>query len=312
MAVKDVVSKFNYYQQVRLLLRKLRRSHSSDAILLNEKFQITSTLSLDSPNGQVESIYQNENDTTIHMVVSHNGLTGTMGALPVAYSEWMIERYYRYSDCSAKAFISIFDHRLYCLDYLTWQKHYPCALFESQAKQPTETALLAINGMLTNNSPKQFIYASLFTLSVRSVVNLECWLEAMYGISAKVIPFTGGWRYVKKDECCQLGNPQQKLSTAPMIGSVRIETQSHFDVILGPVFQKESYIFFQQRSLLEEIWENIRYYVGPALDFTIYLSINSTGFTSPPLGKHLLGRDLYIGSPSHSKQYLVKLPAPKI
>ncbi|MGG9016259.1 type VI secretion system baseplate subunit TssG, partial [Escherichia coli] len=50
------------------------------------------------------------------------GLTGAAGALPVAYTEWLIEKKLRYNDYAPKAFMDMFDHRMYCLSSLSWQK----------------------------------------------------------------------------------------------------------------------------------------------------------------------------------------------
>ena len=58
MALIPLISKFNFYQQIRLLLRMLRDGEKTDETLLDEALHLTSTLSLNAPEGDVESLSQ--------------------------------------------------------------------------------------------------------------------------------------------------------------------------------------------------------------------------------------------------------------
>lgn len=313
MVVIPIISRFHFYQQVRLLLRRLRDGKKTDEVLLDEKLQLISTLSLDAPYGQIEKIYPSYNGIPLQVIIPHNGLTGAMGALPTAYTEWMIERQYRYGDHSAKAFIDLFGHRLYCLDYLAWQKHNLCALAESQLKTPLQTEILGLTGLLSSSPASSLAhYACLFASSVRSMVNLERLLSRMFSIPAQIVPFTGSWREVDKSEQCQLGNPDQTLITAPMVGRVRQEVHAHFDVVLGPMSPDTSRRFVPQGSAWKEVWFRVRDYVGPAMDFSISLVISSSDCTPRPLGMSSLGLDLCLGSNTLSHLHQVRLPAPAV
>ncbi|EMF07045.1 type VI secretion system baseplate subunit TssG [Serratia marcescens] len=313
MALIPVISKFHFYQQIRLLLRKLRDGHTSDATLLDEKLQFTSTLSLDAPNGQVEKLCQDSPDARLQVIAWHNGLTGAMGALPTAYSEWLIERQSRFSDHSAKAFLDLFGHRLYCLDYLAWQKHHLYAQAESEDQPPLQTALLALSGLLMSNpSPALAQHSSLFASPVRSMINLERWLCQLFGVSAKIIPFTGGWSRVPDHECCQLGNPRLTLGTAPMMGRARLEAHAHFDVVLGPMSPDTSRRFTPPGPAWQEVWLRVRDYVGPVMDFSVSLTISSADLVPRSLGMGALGLDLCLGCNSESHLHQVWLPAPTI
>jgi type VI secretion system protein ImpH len=307
------VSKFHFYQQIRLMLRELRDGKTSDESLLDEKLRIVSTLSLDAPDGHIESIHQAEKDVPIEITVWNNGLTGAMGALPTAYSEWMIERYYRYSDHSAKAFIDLFGHRLYCLDYLAWQKHHIYAQAESGTPLPLQTAILALAGLLqSSGEPGLAFHAHIFSSPVRSMVNLERWLHQIYNVPVKIIPFTGGWRPVADAERCRLGDPSQTLKTAPVMGNVRLEIHSHFDVVLGPMSPEMSCRFIQHGSEWKNLWVRIREYVGPAVDFSVSLAISTTGLQPHSLGTSALGLDLCLGHNTSSHSHHIRLPPPSI
>lgn len=311
MALIPLISKFNFYQQIRLLLRGLRDGKKTDETLLDEALHLTSTLSLNAPEGDVESLSQAAPGEPLTVTAFHHGLTGAMGALPSVYTEWLIERQYRYSDGSAKAFFDLFGHRLYCLDYLAWQKNHLYALAESTDSSPLNMAILALTG-LTNEAPVPAMvnHAALFAAPVRSMVNLERWLSQLFAVPAQVIPFTGGWRSVSDEERCQLGNPQHRLETAPMLGAARREAHAHFDVLLGPMSAESSRRFIPQGAAWQDLWARIRDYVGPVMDFSVSLLISRSSPGSSPLGMHALGVDFCLGSSAGTYLHKVQKPAP--
>lgn len=311
MDLTRITSRFNFYQQVRTLLHKLRGGKTATADILDTKLQLVSALSLEAQSGQIASIEQEMPGDPLRITVWQNGLTGAQGALPTAYTEWMIERQYRYGDHSAKAFLDMYGHRLYCLDYLAWQKNHLYALAESETQLPLQQATLALTGLLTSMSVSGGEnYAHLFSSPVRSLVNLEVWLSHYYGVPVHITPFTGGWKTVDESEYCQLGKPGQTLEVAPMIGRVRWEVQSHFDVTFGPMEQERSQHFIPQGKFYQEIWARIREYVGPGLDFSIHLNISSGNSPPAPLGDGRLGLDICIGHRDPASVLHVCLPLP--
>lgn len=311
MDLTRITSRFNFYQQIRTLMHKLRRGKTGTADWLDNHFQLVSTLSLDTPAGQIASIDQATPDDPLRITLWQNGLTGAQGALPTAYTEWMIERQCRYGDHSAKAFLDMFGHRLYCLDYLAWQKNHLYALVESETQLPLQQATMALTGLLASPSVScGENYAHLFSSPVRSLVNLEVWFSHYYGIPVHITPFTGGWATVDETEHSQLGNSAQRLETAPMLGRVRWDIQSHFDVTFGPMEQERSQHFTPQGKFYQEIWTRIREYVGPGLGFSIHITISSGNSSPVPLGVGRLGLDICIGHPDPAALINVCLPLP--
>ncbi|MFT2793426.1 type VI secretion system baseplate subunit TssG [Serratia sp. T13T92] len=284
MDLTRITSKFSFYQQIRVLLRKLRDGKTPMLEILDRKLSLASMLSLKNPNGQVANIVRQLPEERLKVTLWQNGLTGVQGALPTAYTEWMIARHYRYGDDSAKAFLDMFDHRLYCLDYLAWQKNHLYAQAEFDARPLVQQVTQACTGFLTAASER---YTHLFSSPVRTVVNLESWLSHYFNVPVQIRPFTGKWLPVSQKERCYLGHFGQKLESAPIIGSVRWDIQSHFDVILGPMEQAAAQYFIPHGKYYHEIWQRIREYVGPVLDFSIYLEIKHS--KAVPLGAGQLG-----------------------
>jgi len=242
MDLNKILSPHNFFQQVRTMLRRLTRGQGTDSKqVLEEQLYFVSPLSLDAPKGEITAVTPLE-EQRWQVEVSGHGLTGTLGALPTVYTEWMIERYYRHGDVTAKAFLDIFNHRLHSLRYLAWQKYHYYAMAEFCVTRPLSTALRALSGV-TNSSPslQQEQFADLFAHSVRSMLNFETWLKHCFSVGVKVTPFTGGWQTMEPELCCCLGNPAQPLAVAPMLGGVYWDRQAHFTVTMGPVPITKSY-----------------------------------------------------------------------
>lgn len=288
--------KFDFYHQIRVLLRKLRNGNKNENVFLDRNLWMTSTLSLSSPDGDIESLFQENPDGPINIVIGRNGLTGMMGALPLVYSEWMIERQYRYGDVTAKSFIDLFGHRLYCLDYLAWKKNHICAAAESRGYHPLQMPILALSGLLNGfQSPAMAEFAAFFVSTERSQINLERWLSLQFSIQVAIIPFTGSWYSVSSQEICMLGNPEQTLGRAPMLGRVRLEREACFDVVLGPVNTEQLYRFILQEEVQKELVEGITNYVGPLLNFSVFLIVRNDDIPVIPLGEGMLGKTLRLG-----------------
>jgi len=217
MDLTKALSPHNFFQQVRMMLRSLsQRSGANSPKILEDELSFTSPLSLDTPQGDIGEISR-INDQQWRIEVTSHGLTGALGALPTVYTEWLIERHYRYRDYTAKAFLDIFNNRLQSLRYLAWQKYHYYAMAESGGELPLSEAIRALAGISRSiGALPQDKYASLFSHPVRSLVNIETWLKHRLSIPVKVTPFTGGWLKVDQQLCTCLGRSTQILADAPM------------------------------------------------------------------------------------------------
>jgi len=291
------------------MLRLLSRKQGIDSKrVLEEQIIFISPLSLDAPKGAVGPIeYQGNNRWQVE--VAAHGLTGSLGALPTVYTEWLIERHYRYGDKTAKAFLDIFNHRLHILRYLSWQKYHYYAMAELSACRPLREAIWAFSGV-THSVPsfKQERFAELFAHSVRSMLNLETWLKHTFSAPARITPFTGVWRAMAPELCCCLGRPSQTLASAPMLGRVYWDRQSHFTVTLGPVLLQDAGLFLPQGKYYKKLWSQIREFVGAGLDFDVDLLIKNTSNNMTQLGAGQLGLDICLGRSSGTGEHTIRLP----
>ncbi|MGB7801763.1 type VI secretion system baseplate subunit TssG [Buttiauxella sp.] len=309
MDLSKILSPHNFFQQVRLMLRSLTREQGKDSRqALEEQLYFVSPLSLDAPKGDISSVTSLEKQRWQVEVAAH-GLTGALGALPTVYTEWMIDRYYRHGDKTAKAFLDIFNHRLHSLRYLAWQKYHYYAMAEFSASRPLSQAIRSLSGVAHSTpSLQQERFADVFAHSVRSMLNVETWLKHRFAVAAKVTPFTGGWQVMEPALCCRLGEPAQTLAAAPMLGSVYWDRQSHFTVTLGPVPMKNAGQFLPKGKHYQNLWSHIREYVGLGLDFDIDLLIENTSNVMTPLGVGQLGLDICLGPSAGADLHKIRLP----
>ncbi|EKN4037487.1 type VI secretion system baseplate subunit TssG [Yersinia enterocolitica] len=310
MDLSKALSKHNFFQQVRAMLGQLKKSGSiKPRQLLEDQLYFVSPLSLEAQRGEVGPIKPLAGNRWQVQVSSH-GLTGAMGALPTTYTEWLIERYYRYGDTAAKAFFDIFNHRLQCLRYLAWQKYHFYAQAEFDAAMPLSTAIRGLSGFSEGEpSLQKERVATLFAHSVRSMVNLETWLKTLYGVPVKITPFTGGWRKMAPSFCSRLGGHGQTLGEAPMIGSVYWDRQSHFTVTLGPIPMPTACLFLPEGPSYDSLLQHIQEFVGAGLDFDIDLLIQHAGTPRTLLGTGRLGLDISLGNSAELGKHKIRLPA---
>lgn len=304
MALISVKNKFSLFHQVRTLMSKIRFTKKNIDQILDDNFNFTSTLSLSSPNGQIENIYKK--NEVYHVSLYHHGLTGAAGALPTAYTEWLIERKSRYNDHSAKAFLDIFNHRQYCLAYLAWQKQCYSARLEGDEDSTISNVVLSLCGMLqTPNRLPSKGYAQFYSYPVRSLTNLERILRQYCQTPVIISPFSGRWKDVDLTEQCQLGNRNITLGYGPVIGNVRWDIASSFDVIIGPVDLMTARYFMSGGKYHEFIQTQIRSYVGMTLDFKIKINLSTQ--ENMPIGKGELGLNIRIGTQDLSSDYILRI-----
>lgn len=309
MGLKPLLSRHNFFQQVRLMLRWLSpRPHGKRLSVLMERVQFVSPLSLDAPDVEIGEVTETKDGLWQVEVLTH-GMVGALGALPTPYTEWMIARYYRYGDITGKAFTDIFTHRLQALRYQAWLKYHYSALYEVSEKRPLSAALCALSGVMQSAPALQReSLVGLFAHPVRSLLNLERWLESLFAVTAKVIPFTGGWREMPRSECCCLGQSAQTLGQAPMLGSLYMDMAAGFTVQLGPVSMQRAPLFLPGGQHYSALWQRIHEYVGPGLEVDIDLLTEHRPGHATPLGMGRPGLALCLGQPT-AGVHRIRLPA---
>ncbi|EGJ4979475.1 type VI secretion system baseplate subunit TssG [Escherichia coli :H19] len=274
MAMINIRNKFSFFRQIRILLAKVRKQNDSISEAVDKHFRFSSTLSLDAPDGQIEKITKDEKSGIYYFSVYDNGLTGATGILPVAYTEWLIERKIRYNDTAPKAFIDMFNHRMYCLSYLAWQKMRLPSDENKLEDSVLNNVLLSLAGISKNTlSLTGQAYTSLYAQSVRSLSGLEQLLSLLYQLTVNIHPFRGRHENVEQEEQGRLGYCKYSLRDGPVIGHVRWRVDSHFDVVLGPIDYERALKFMPGGPFHQRVRQQIRSYIGVTPEFTVIILV---------------------------------------
>ncbi|WP_289992582.1 type VI secretion system baseplate subunit TssG [Photorhabdus laumondii] len=314
-----------FYQNVRRLLKRCRQREET-AIIPDDVVQFSSVLTLDAPEREVESLLPpQEGDEQYRMAVHHFGLLGTLGALPLRYTEWLIDRRYRYGDESAQAFIDIFTHRLLSLRFQAWQKYRLYINTELQNHAELQTyaewqnyralpaVIPAVAGQLMADTTQRSHPAcvGLLATPVRSMVNLQQLLQRELSMAVNIQPFKGRWQYAEQAHCCCLG--RSLLGDNPMLGRAYWDIQSGFHIQLGPFAARQRAAFMpgneQYRKLTQWVWQ----FAGPLLSFSLELLVQHSGQGNLLNGSRQLGWDGCLGNTGESniqRLYLAECTGP--
>ncbi|MDR5616323.1 type VI secretion system baseplate subunit TssG [Arsenophonus sp.] len=288
----------SFYQNVRRLLRKCLRKGRQVSVP-DDVVRFESVLTLDAPEREVESLTVDEptaEATTYCMAVNHFGLLGTHGALPLRYTEWLIDRRYRYNDDSAKAFLDVFNHRLLSLRFQVWQKYRLYVNAELNTQRQLPAVITAVTGLF----PEEITalpaadMSGLLSASVRSLVNLERLLQREFQLAVKIQPFYGRWRKVASEYQAILGSC--RLGEALVIGQYFWDIQSHFLIQFTCSKPQQYEKFLSNNDAYSQLNQRVCLFTGGILTFSLVLLMGYKGTGITLDGQFYLGKHGYLGN----------------
>lgn len=287
---------FDFYQAVRLL--QWLHQHTPEAERPAEAVRYRARLSLDTPAGD---IYELERPlppkageeggdgtaaTPARMVINFFGLTGPSGALPLHYTELLLERRYRHRDHTLAEFLNIFNHRLAALFHEIWTKYHIFIDLERENREGFTRSLLDLIGLGTDGLrnrlnagergvPDQSLayYAGILAQRPHSAAGLEAILGDYFRVPARVLPFQGRWLRVPKAQCSDLGRANCALGDGALLGQAVWDQQSKFRVVLGPLTYTQFLDFLPSGRGFAALGRLGNFYAGPDLDFDVQLVV---------------------------------------
>lgn len=277
MAINFQLAGGRFYQNIRRLLAFFR-GRKDKVRTPDDLVSFESVLRLDSPEQEVGSLYIDDGSPAsphYRLEVNHFGLLGPHGALPLAYTEWLIDRKYRYGDETAKAFIDIFNHRLLSLRYLAWQKFRLYIRAELEPELPQPGLFTSVTGQCSETRLLSHNKIGVLSSSVRSLVNLQHLLQREFNLPAVIVPFQGRWLDIPHEYQACLG--KACLGSAPVVGSVCWDIQSHFLIRLGPLTLSQCQAFMPDTDNYTRLVSLVRLFVGNLLTFSLELWMCSYG-----------------------------------
>lgn len=268
---------YDFFQAVRLL----RASSKEKTTGITIPLRFRTLLSLETPASAIYSLQYNTANIPV-MTVTFMGLTGPSGALPVRYTEMLLERRFRYKDQTAHHFFDLFNHRLIDLFYQAWQKHHIALSYEHRSRDMFRSMVLALIGLGTPGLQQRLApdgvddqtlvhYGGLLTEHSRSVTGLRSMLSHYFKIPIEIEQFRGQWITLDGTECMRLGLAHCTLGSHPLLGKRIWDCQSKFRIRVGPMKRQRFNDFLPTGSAYRALVKLVTFYIGNAMEFDIQL-----------------------------------------
>ncbi|MDX2150497.1 MAG: type VI secretion system baseplate subunit TssG [Bryobacteraceae bacterium] len=294
-ALRDDPWSFEFFQAVRLLAKVFpdREPVGRFAPPEREIVRFGAHNSVAFPASQIQSLTLEEGGQAA-MRVNFFGLTGPIGVLPLAYTEFIAERK-RAKDPTLESFLDIFNHRLLSLFYLAWEKYRFPVRFERYREDAFSRSLLSLIGIGTDGlQDRQKVpdlglafYAGLLSLVPRSALALEQILSDYFGVAAAVEQFVGAWYKLPVEDQCSLDKGLQfseQVGLGAVVGDEIWSHESRVRVQLGPMPLARYRQFLPGGAAFEPLKALTKFFAGGEMEFEIQLVLEQDEVPGVQLG----------------------------
>lgn len=186
-----------------------------------------------------------------------------------------------------RAFLDIFNHRLYALYYQAWKKYRPTFHLD-EPSNPYLRMVSAIAGWSVDEQQGNGLsYAGLLGRRVRNAQALEGLLnDYLTSIPVRVKQFQARWVSVKND--VPLGCDELRLGDNLLLGDEVLDISSKIDVMVGPMAPQASMRLMPTTAKGRSLIDLVKRYLPPSIDFDLVIQITSGAVDAEPLGSDQL------------------------
>lgn len=247
---------YHFFQMMRLL----------DSTNHNYEIILNSSTSVGFPNAEVTYFAKIENK--IFLQLSFMGLYGVDSPLPHYF-----HRYTLHTDDISKrirAFLNIFNNRIYWLFYLAWKKYH--VFYDlHQSNNPYLNYLIHLSGnSLSMHDKREFSFAGLLGSKMRNVTSLKNMISEYFkDITVTIEQFVLRWLDIHETSDTLL-----HLGDNTMLGTKVLDRSGKINVILGPVCIRKINSPLFNKDLIKKLSMLIQRYLGPTLAFDIILKLD--------------------------------------
>jgi type VI secretion system protein ImpH len=210
--------RYEFFQAVRLLLRWLGRQGIGPEQALGGVIRFRNSVGLGFPPSEIEAIDPGTGDMpAITITPAMMGLLGTMGALPLHYTERFAAWELRNRDDGPRAFLDLFSSRQVALFYRAWCKY--------RVRQPLAAGVDRFQPLLRSRVVSADLIAGV--------------LGACFGVAVHVEQFTGRWDVLAPDQRTLLAQGNCVLGAGATAGARLLRPELGIRIRLGPVSAAE-------------------------------------------------------------------------
>jgi type VI secretion system protein ImpH len=307
---------YELFQAVRLLERWLTSSDGSGL----KRLSFINSMSLAFPTGDIERL-QLSHRANLEAPVHEDGssiedktvppqrvekveittpalsLLGVSGALPLYYTEALLQFQQRHRDDSARAFMDVFSHRAVLLFYEAWRKNRLALQYERGFDHVFMPLLLSIAGVGSPAARKQWRGAAAHSLADHplayhagqlqqrtvSAGQLQQALRVQFCVPVAVEQFIGGW-YTLPPECRfhlgksrsqQTGSEQGLLGRSLMLGERIWQRDLCVRLTFGPLRRIDFLRLLPGGCGAQALRRFLLLMLGPSLDHEVRLRLDA-------------------------------------
>jgi len=274
--------RFEFFQAVRLLSRAFpgREQVGRLANPKQEVLRFCAHASMSFPASEIQGLAL-ASGAPHSMIVNFMGLTGPMGALPLYYTELVIQRI-RVRDTAMRDFLDTFNHRIVSLFYQAWEKYRFTIAYERGEHDRFSQYLLDLIGLGTPGLQRRqavlddalVYYSGLLALHTRSAQALEQILMDYFEVPVEVVQLTGGWYSLERPSQCRFENANtysEQLGVGTVVGDEIWDPQSAAKVVLGPLRLRQYLDFLPNGTAHRPLRALLKFFSNTQVDFEIQL-----------------------------------------
>lgn len=234
---------------------------------------------------------------TVSLTPAFFGLLGAQGALPLHYTEMVMERETLRRDRAPRAFFDIFSHRAATLFYLAWQKYRLPLQHEIDHSRHYLPLLLSLAGIGDKAARADLHiapgkihdealagYATALRHRPVSAAYLGRVLGDYFQVPIHVEQFVGGWYNVPPDQLSQLGLGNNVLGATALAGTRVWQRDLRARVWLGPLARADYRRFLPGAEGAQALRKMLTVLGGATLEYEVRLVLRREDVAGSVLG----------------------------
>ncbi|MBK9991120.1 MAG: type VI secretion system baseplate subunit TssG [Verrucomicrobia bacterium] len=194
------------------------------------------------PAALIDSYETSAEGKPSRMALTHHGLLGANGPMPLNYTELVLDRLHNSRDRTMVAFLDIFHHRMISFLARAWADNNIAVDMDRPEDSRFRRYVASLIGMgqeslldsdeLPDNS--RLYYSGWLSRGSRSAEGLGKILEAYFGTKAEIVSFRGRWITIPPSDRTQLGSGSMSaLGKSVILGETVWDCRLSFRVRLG-------------------------------------------------------------------------------
>lgn len=265
-----------------------------------EPYRLHQRVDLRFAPSSIESIREDPERKLLEFMVYFLGLSGPNGPLPIAWSEYVLERNRQFDDVTLESFFNIFNHRILALFYKSWALNHPAVDYERGTQSRFSRLLRSFIGLGTEGLEKRdtvddrakLFFSGHLRPLVRHAEGLASVLSGYFEMPVRIDEFQGQWLTLPENARCRLGESAETglMGSTLIVGSNIWECQLKFRIVFGPLSMSDFQRLLPQGEGFGHLRDWVRLYIGLEFAWEVQLILRRD-----EIGLVQLGETAYLG-----------------